>query len=773
MTDLERVKQLYEEALQLKDEPCWSTGWYNDLKGAAVCYELPGDKAYDLMAEAAKLGYPDAQYELGLYYVFRSQNRAVPEDCEAAEKRRSENREECIAGFDWMKAAADAGHVKAASTVGHMLFLGNEQSGTIAPDNAAAIPYLEIAAQSDDLAMYHLGRAYEGGYGVPQDDKKAFSWFEKATKTGSTFSLAWTPLGECYLFGKGTTKDIPKAMEALVSPALIGSPRAQLLLGGIYMGGVGFEHADFSKAELALSKIPVGAKEYKHAQELLAALPDAKEQYREWQLQQDSADQQQEKVSQGVPDSTRQTEGDSVTDLERGKQLYEEALNLEGEQCWVEGTHNPFYNIVKFSVIPSKAAAQLVYNAGKLGYTHAEYQLGLYHFFDYAHKPPIPVGDVEGCRKRNEQCVSECKTALAWLKHAAENGHGGAALVVGSLYLKGDDLFHVVPKDEVMAFRYFQMGANSNADAMYWVADCYDYGKGVSKDKIKAFLWYEKAANGGSMMAWFHLGDCYYRGSGTTKNIPKAIEAFQRAVTFDKEDIGPTPEIAKYYLALIYMGAEGFEYVNFPMAKELLTSVNAEESGVYYDMARELLADMPNAQAEYQRWERQTKKTGSTSKKGVVLGVIIAIIAVIAAILIIGSGGSGNSSHSNTGYVPPSSYEEKLDPAPTNPVPVSNPYHHCYSVHGGSVLPASDSRYYEKSELAHLNAEELIIARNEIYARHGYIFKDADLAEYFEACDWYSGTVSGSSFSDSVFNEYEKANIKTIVACEKDAGYRS
>ena len=297
-----------------------------------------------------------------------------------------------------------------------------------------------------------------------------------------------------------------------------------------------------------------------------------------------------------------------MTDLERGKQLYEEALNLKSEQCWVERTHNPFYNIVKFSVIPSKAAAQLVYNAGKLGYTHAEYQLALFHFFDHAHKPPIPVGDVEGCRKRNEHCVTECKTALAWLKHAAENGHGGAAVAVGGLYLSGRDLFNVVPKDEAMAFRYFQMGAKNNADAMYWVASCYDKGNGIPQDERKAFMWYERAANGGSMMAWYHMGSCYYRGEGTTQNIPKAIEAFQRSVAFDKADIGPGPEMAKYYLALIYMGAEGFEYVNFPKAKELLNSVNKEESGVFYDMARDLLADMPDAQAAYQQWERQTKK---------------------------------------------------------------------------------------------------------------------------------------------------------------------
>lgn len=119
-------------------------------------------------------------------------------------------------------------------------------------------------------------------------------------------------------------------------------------------------------------------------------------------------------------------------------------------------------------------------------------------------------------------------------------------------------------------------------------------------------------------------------------------------------------------------------------------------------------------------------------------------------------------------YVPPSSYVENIGPIST-----SNPYYDCRAVYGESILPDSDSRYYEKSELAHLDKQELTIARNEIYARHGYIFKSENLAEYFEACDWYSGTVSSSNFSESVFNKYEKANIKTITECEKNADNRS
>lgn len=83
------------------------------------------------------------------------------------------------------------------------------------------------------------------------------------------------------------------------------------------------------------------------------------------------------------------------------------------------------------------------------------------------------------------------------------------------------------------------------------------------------------------------------------------------------------------------------------------------------------------------------------------------------------------------------------------------------------VLSESDTRYYTKSELSALTKNQLAIARNEIYARHGYIFeKNKEMKEYFEGKSWYKGTTKSSNFDESVFNKYEKKNIETIVALE-------
>lgn len=82
------------------------------------------------------------------------------------------------------------------------------------------------------------------------------------------------------------------------------------------------------------------------------------------------------------------------------------------------------------------------------------------------------------------------------------------------------------------------------------------------------------------------------------------------------------------------------------------------------------------------------------------------------------------------------------------------------------ILPYSDSLYYSTDELMALSKEELRLARNEIYARHGRKFETEDLNAYFSAQPWYYGYLSMDEFDDSVLNEYEKANLDTIKAVE-------
>ena len=71
------------------------------------------------------------------------------------------------------------------------------------------------------------------------------------------------------------------------------------------------------------------------------------------------------------------------------------------------------------------------------------------------------------------------------------------------------------------------------------------------------------------------------------------------------------------------------------------------------------------------------------------------------------------------------------------------------------------------SDLYGLSKDQLRIARNEIYARHGRMFNDASLQAYFNSKSWYRGTIAPSNFrDDSMLTKLERDNIKLIQSFE-------
>lgn len=81
-------------------------------------------------------------------------------------------------------------------------------------------------------------------------------------------------------------------------------------------------------------------------------------------------------------------------------------------------------------------------------------------------------------------------------------------------------------------------------------------------------------------------------------------------------------------------------------------------------------------------------------------------------------------------------------------------------------LFATNKQYYTKENFE--NEPKLVIhlAKNEIYARHGYIFKNEDLYNYFMGCVWYNPTCKAEDFDDSVLNKYEKANLEILASMD-------
>jgi YARHG domain len=77
---------------------------------------------------------------------------------------------------------------------------------------------------------------------------------------------------------------------------------------------------------------------------------------------------------------------------------------------------------------------------------------------------------------------------------------------------------------------------------------------------------------------------------------------------------------------------------------------------------------------------------------------------------------------------------------------------------------------WSEEDVSGLYAEDLRILRNEIFAKHGRVFKDPKLQKYFEAQPWYK---ADATFTDdkipTVLSETEFKNVSTLKEAEETA----
>ena len=82
------------------------------------------------------------------------------------------------------------------------------------------------------------------------------------------------------------------------------------------------------------------------------------------------------------------------------------------------------------------------------------------------------------------------------------------------------------------------------------------------------------------------------------------------------------------------------------------------------------------------------------------------------------------------------------------------------------IFADSSERLLTQQDIAGMSAEQLRLARNEIYARHGRIFKSQELKDYFNSRTWYKGTIAPNDFKEDSLNEIERANVNFLKAAE-------
>lgn len=85
----------------------------------------------------------------------------------------------------------------------------------------------------------------------------------------------------------------------------------------------------------------------------------------------------------------------------------------------------------------------------------------------------------------------------------------------------------------------------------------------------------------------------------------------------------------------------------------------------------------------------------------------------------------------------------------------------------GFIFPNSDLELIDQREIEALSDSDLTYAINEIYARHGYIFRSDELRGYYEQFSWYVGEIPSNEFTVDCFNHMEQQNWALLVS-ERD-----
>jgi len=194
--------------------------------------------------------------------------------------------------------------------------------------------------------------------------------------------------------------------------------------------------------------------------------------------------------------------------------------------------------------------------------------------------------------------------------------------------------------------------------------------------------------------------------------------------------------------------------------------------------AAQSAAAVPESSAPAKSERKKENDRGSAALVAVLVVLVLVALALLAFLVIrlfssanassttVPQGGGSsvvviNNDESTPTPAPTASPAPTATPQPVptpTPVPTPSPT----PVNTQYLLPDSSSRYLTENDLKGLSWQQLCLARNEIFARHGRKFVNADIAAYFNAQSWYRGTVEAANFNESVLNDIEKANVTLI-----------
>lgn len=382
-------------------------------------------------------------------------------------------------------------------TLGHQAF---EEK-----DYEKALPLLRQAAEAGNAdAMVDLGRMYNRGSGVEEDDTQAVSWFRKAAEKGHAGGQYW--MGVMYRDGGGVTRDYTQAYEWFLKAADQGDANAQYAIGQFYETDNYNLPQDYNKAyEWYLKAADNGA------DAALVALGRMYEYGRGFEKDEKKALEWYRKAADHGSDYAMIRIGSlyqSQKNFSEAEKWYLKAIEQHGpNSAYAEFEMGSLYDDHYFNENASEAEKKANYEksrewylkAAEDGYTHAWNTLGYNYFIGY-----------------NFQQSYE--KALYYFQQGAAAGDTSCMMDIAEMYYRG----YGVPISYEITIKYLQLAMEKEHFGAYLqLGLLYEYGIGAARNKTEAQRLYRYVAEHGDS---YIIDTAQKLLDGNRANIPSYID---------------------------------------------------------------------------------------------------------------------------------------------------------------------------------------------------------------------------------------------------------
>ncbi len=410
-----------------------------------------------------------------------------------------------------------------------------------------AVAVLEsMADEGNEFAMFHLGRWYRLGYGVPCDSDQGMAWYRRGAMAGSSRCLI-------NVARYTAREDLPAALAMF--------KRAAEELGDL---SAHCFWADHDKAnyghhlELASSSGDPYAMYCLAHERLKNSTND--EQAQPWlELMQRAAEKGESYACVQFAQIHLNGHHGCAKDGETWRYWLKRAVALGNETaCAMLGRdllqedEPAARDLLKRGAMLGDAFGQSVlgYHLTWHGQSLAEQQEGVSWLRAAAHQGHKPaIGKLAEALQNERGEALETNEALVWLRKGVKLGIPECQTSLGVAYLQGE----LVEHNEEKAHDLFHLASlQGDAWGTYLLGLSYENGHGTDKDPVQAFKCFKAAADKGGVKAAYKVGVAYLWGEGIEEDIPAAAKWLKKSASLGHAD-------AQAYLGMLFSYGHGVE----------------------------------------------------------------------------------------------------------------------------------------------------------------------------------------------------------------------